>query len=238
MSIDTNSIMAEIRQNQDRVRGCAVHRFPAIGDTYRLGQKLTCLNCGGVMDLREVGNYLRGFAAAGGDPQIVLPDWKEPPTAAEDTRRVLQCPEKRPRPVTVEEIIAALPTMNGAWHAEAAALIRRLAQPVGEVDEAMIRRAWEAGCAKSAELGHESLGEPDEYDIECLRAALTAAWMPAGAGGVEDTKRLDWLLARVSVESRGLGRPSVSMPLGTSVAIDPNLSREAIDTAIGAGEGR
>lgn len=71
------AILEQIRENQDRVRGCRVHVFPAIGNNYRLGQKLTCLNCGGVMDLREVGNYLRGFAAAGGNPQDVLPDWNE-----------------------------------------------------------------------------------------------------------------------------------------------------------------
>lgn len=79
MSIDAGSLLADIRRNRAAIESCPRHRFPAKGPTYRLGDRVTCERCGGTMDLRAVGDYLRGYAAAGGDPREVMPDW--PPTS-------------------------------------------------------------------------------------------------------------------------------------------------------------
>lgn len=73
------SLMAEVRQNSERIRSCPRHKFPERGDTYRLGEKLMCEVCGGRMSLTDVGSYLRGYRAAGGSTADVMPDWKEAP---------------------------------------------------------------------------------------------------------------------------------------------------------------
>lgn len=75
--IDAKAILAEVRENHAKLRACKKHRFPAIGDNYRLGQRMRCLACGGDMSLTDAVMYLRGYIAAGGNAQDVFPDWKE-----------------------------------------------------------------------------------------------------------------------------------------------------------------
>lgn len=75
--MDTTSMLAEVRQNLARRDACPRHRFPARGATYVMGEKLTCEVCGSQMKLTEVGQYIRGFVAAGGTATDVMPDWTE-----------------------------------------------------------------------------------------------------------------------------------------------------------------
>lgn len=77
--MDTKSILAEVRENSAKIKGCQRHYFPAKGSNYRLGEKVTCANCGGLMSLTDIGSYLRGYIAAGGSSADVMPDWSETP---------------------------------------------------------------------------------------------------------------------------------------------------------------
>ena len=69
--IDAKALMAEVKANLSRRNGCSRHHFEA-RDKYRLGDRLTCANCGTAMRLSEIGLYARGFMAAGGNPDDVL----------------------------------------------------------------------------------------------------------------------------------------------------------------------
>lgn len=40
--------------------------------------KIVCFNCGGAMDLIKVSEYVRGYIAAGGNPNDVWPGWLNP----------------------------------------------------------------------------------------------------------------------------------------------------------------
>lgn len=69
---EAGSIWQMVKENRAKLNGCNQHTFdPAQYD--RLGAKLTCLKCGGVMPATDVGEYVRGFRAAGGDPDLVWP---------------------------------------------------------------------------------------------------------------------------------------------------------------------
>lgn len=64
-----------VRQNHAKLAGCQRHRFTAT--TVKMGDKLTCESCGGTIYLTDVGNYIRGYQAAGGDARDVWPAWTE-----------------------------------------------------------------------------------------------------------------------------------------------------------------
>lgn len=72
---ELETMIKDARAMAERIRNCPKHRFPASAKNYRLGESLTCLNCKGRLTLIEVGNYVRGYKAAGGDPKDVIPDW-------------------------------------------------------------------------------------------------------------------------------------------------------------------
>ena len=57
------SIWEQVKANQARVNSCARHKFS--GERVRLGQKMTCENCGGTMSLTDIGKYISGYEAAG-----------------------------------------------------------------------------------------------------------------------------------------------------------------------------
>jgi hypothetical protein len=74
MSIDAAALMAEVRENQRKLKNCPRHRFA--GGPIKLGAKHTCLWCGGSISNSDLLSYCRGFAAAGGDPNVVYPEWQ------------------------------------------------------------------------------------------------------------------------------------------------------------------
>lgn len=59
--------------NQIKLDGCTRHRFNVELIPVALGAKAVCLSCGGAMPVLEVAQYIRGFIAAGGDPEAVCP---------------------------------------------------------------------------------------------------------------------------------------------------------------------
>jgi len=63
----------KIAENAE-LRGCKRHCFGA-AKPLQLGQKLTCQNCGGTMGLTDIGNYIRGYQAAGGAATDIITDW-------------------------------------------------------------------------------------------------------------------------------------------------------------------
>lgn len=81
--IDTKRLMADIEANNAKLNACPRHFFGltdediAKGVGYMIGQKVTCQRCGGQLRLTDVNQYVRGFAAAGGNPNDVLPGWND-----------------------------------------------------------------------------------------------------------------------------------------------------------------
>jgi hypothetical protein len=76
MTLDTAAILAEIKANRAKLDGCAKHRFDIGNPPYRFGTKLTCQNCGGVLDAVHAFSYTQGFKAAGGNPNDVIPGFE------------------------------------------------------------------------------------------------------------------------------------------------------------------
>lgn len=73
--MDVKAIWEEVKDNQKKIRGCKRHDFGNAG-LVKIGQKLTCKNCGGAMGLAEIGNYIRGYQAAGGSGTDIIADWQ------------------------------------------------------------------------------------------------------------------------------------------------------------------
>ncbi|GAB1355459.1 hypothetical protein MASR1M12_42030 [Erysipelotrichia bacterium] len=73
--MDVKGIWKEVKENQKKLRSCKRHCFGVVGPC-RLGQKITCQNCGGVMGLSEIGDYIRGYEAAGGAATDIVSDWQ------------------------------------------------------------------------------------------------------------------------------------------------------------------
>lgn len=68
------SIWEQVKANHAKLRNCKRHRFPE-GDV-KIGQKMVCLECGGEMDLTRIGEYIRGYQAAGGKADDVWPGYE------------------------------------------------------------------------------------------------------------------------------------------------------------------
>lgn len=69
------TLWAQVKANRARIEDCKRHRFPG-GAGIRLGQKHVCLECGGEMQLTEVGPYIRGYEAAGGNADDIWPSYR------------------------------------------------------------------------------------------------------------------------------------------------------------------
>lgn len=72
---DSEALLARIRANQDKLDACPKHLFDLGEPPYSIGQRHTCLNCGGVEKLTAIGDYVRGYIAAGGNPNDIVPNW-------------------------------------------------------------------------------------------------------------------------------------------------------------------
>lgn len=71
MSIDGKALWAEVQENSRKMRECSRHRFEH--QTVTLGMKINCLNCGGYLRLTDIGQYIAGYKAAGGDEADIWP---------------------------------------------------------------------------------------------------------------------------------------------------------------------
>ncbi len=72
---DVKSIWQDVRRNHALLDGCARHRF-AGAQIRTLGEKFRCEACGGQMSLGDIGNYIRGYVAAGKAAADIWPGWK------------------------------------------------------------------------------------------------------------------------------------------------------------------
>jgi hypothetical protein len=77
MTIDGKKLFAEVVENNRRWTSCDGHRFAAI-EPYRIGQRHTCIKCGGTKSMIDIMYYLEGYEAAGGDPNDVMPGYRTP----------------------------------------------------------------------------------------------------------------------------------------------------------------
>ena len=79
MKIDPVVMLEEIRANQKRLDECKRHHFPTLPDNGAIptafGLKLTCSNCGGTIDALKAYAYTRGYIAAGGNGNDIIPGW-------------------------------------------------------------------------------------------------------------------------------------------------------------------
>lgn len=74
--IEARSMLAKIRDNQDKLFGCKAHAFGDIAPPYEFGAVWKCQNCGGDMKALDAFRYIQGYEAAGGNPNDVLNGWK------------------------------------------------------------------------------------------------------------------------------------------------------------------
>jgi hypothetical protein len=72
MKIDMN----EIRERVAREQACLKHRYEVGPGPYAMGAKYRCTHCGAEKRMHEIGDYVKGYQAAGGDPKDVCPEWK------------------------------------------------------------------------------------------------------------------------------------------------------------------
>ena len=78
MSIDGKALWSEVQENFRKMRECRRHRFEH--QTVTLGMKINCLNCGGYLRLTDIGQYIAGYKAAGGDAADIWPAYRLSPT--------------------------------------------------------------------------------------------------------------------------------------------------------------
>jgi len=67
---------AEIQARVARESACPRHRFEIGSGPYAMGARYECVHCGASKRLFEMGDYIRGYQAAGGDPKDICADWK------------------------------------------------------------------------------------------------------------------------------------------------------------------
>ena len=70
----TDTLIDQIKADLARKDACPLHHFKG-DDVLVFGARHTCQTCGGEFRLSEIGLYLRGFAAAGGDVNRIWPGW-------------------------------------------------------------------------------------------------------------------------------------------------------------------
>ena len=61
----------QVKANRAKLDACPRHRFDS--RPVKMGQKVVCLECGGETGLVDIGYYLKGYRAAGGNPDDVWP---------------------------------------------------------------------------------------------------------------------------------------------------------------------
>ena len=74
MTIDAKGIWEKVKANSEKLRACKRHRFPA--GPINLGQRHTCLDCGGEIDGYALHWYIDGYEAAGGDAADIYPGFR------------------------------------------------------------------------------------------------------------------------------------------------------------------
>lgn len=69
------ALLEEIKANAAKLNACPKHQFEAAPLPYKMGHKFTCRNCGGKMEAIGAMYYARGYAAAGKNPNEIIPEF-------------------------------------------------------------------------------------------------------------------------------------------------------------------
>lgn len=79
MSADNKEKMIELwkqaQDNRAKLDSCKRHKF--IYNGAKFGSKLHCEICGGNMDAVQAFRYCQGYEAAGGNPNLIIKDFRE-----------------------------------------------------------------------------------------------------------------------------------------------------------------
>ena len=67
---------AAIKAANMRRRECPRHHFPTPPEGWKFGAKHICTHCGWEARLHEIGEYIQGYEAAGGDGRDIIADWQ------------------------------------------------------------------------------------------------------------------------------------------------------------------
>ena len=70
---DVKKIWDEVAANRLRLNRCKLHQFQGMPE---LGKDMTCVNCGGRLQLGHVGMYIDGYEAAGGRADMIWPAYR------------------------------------------------------------------------------------------------------------------------------------------------------------------
>lgn len=79
--VKVNEMLSEIQANRISLDNCPRHKFNLGEPPYQLGEKVQCLRCGGFMSLTNVGDYVRGYVAAMGNPDDIVTNWYGEPVS-------------------------------------------------------------------------------------------------------------------------------------------------------------
>lgn len=83
-SFDANAAWQRINDNRVKLDACPRHLFDELPlEVIRLGGKIECRRCGGLLDLLELNQYIRGYEAAGKSGNDILPGFREDDPEAE-----------------------------------------------------------------------------------------------------------------------------------------------------------
>lgn len=75
MEIDAKKLWTEVKENLGRLDHCPKHRFE--GGYPALGANMTCLQCGGSLNIIRVRYYIQGYMAAGGKSDDIWPGYEQ-----------------------------------------------------------------------------------------------------------------------------------------------------------------
>lgn len=73
LSDESKRLWEEVKANSAKLNACRRHRFEY--EAVKIGQRIECAHCGGKLQLTDAGMYVRGYIAAGGNPEDVWPGW-------------------------------------------------------------------------------------------------------------------------------------------------------------------
>lgn len=72
---DESPLFSEVKARRVCLDACPRHSFDLGPMPFSIGDKANCLRCGVPMSLTNIGDYIRGYIAAGGDPCDIVKDW-------------------------------------------------------------------------------------------------------------------------------------------------------------------
>jgi len=77
---EARSMLAKIKENQDRLFSCKRHEFGDVPMPFEMGMTFRCVRCQGDMKAIDAFRYIQGYEAAGRNPNDILngyrADWK------------------------------------------------------------------------------------------------------------------------------------------------------------------